>query len=211
MPPTATDAQDTRQTPDQVRRGRRIALLLFALGFGPMILATVMFYTGWFNPAGLSNHGELVQPPVGVAGLNLVTLDGTPLEDRFGPEVQDGRWLLLVSAGQCAADCEQLLYLARQVNIALGKHASRVHQAAWLAQVPDDLASRWPGEYSATERLTLRNGARPAWPGGIDPARQPRILVVDPFGNIMMHYGVEHTGNEMLDDLKHLLKLSQIG
>ena len=32
-------------TPEQVRRGRRTAFLLFALGFGPMIVATIMFYT----------------------------------------------------------------------------------------------------------------------------------------------------------------------
>lgn len=211
MSSSTTDTPEVQPTPDQVRRGRRMAILLFTLGFGPMVLATVMFYTGWLNPLGHSNRGELIQPPVQVAQLNLTTQDGTPLEDRFGPDKRDPRWLLLVSAGHCTADCEQLLYLARQVNIALGKHASRVHRAAVIEQVPDDLASRWSAEYAAMERLLVRNGARPLWPDAVDPAQQPRILVVDPFGNIMMHYGLEHTGKEMLNDLKHLLKLSQIG
>jgi hypothetical protein len=61
------------------------------------------------------------------------------------------------------------------------------------------------------EKLTLSDNAEPSWPAGVDPVQQPRILVVDPFGNIIMHYGSEHTGKEMLKDLKQLLKLSQIG
>ena len=44
--------QNEGPTPEQARRGRRTAFLLFALGFGPMIVATIMFYTGWLNPAG---------------------------------------------------------------------------------------------------------------------------------------------------------------
>ena len=47
-------------TPAQVRRGRRTALLLFAVGFGPLILATVMYYTGWLNPEGISSNGNAV-------------------------------------------------------------------------------------------------------------------------------------------------------
>src|SRR5690554_8209372 len=58
-------------TPEQTRRGRRTALLLFAVGFGPMVLATIMFYTGWLNPAGHSNQGQLLQPVVPVQALNL--------------------------------------------------------------------------------------------------------------------------------------------
>ncbi len=198
-------------TPEQVRRGRRTAFLLFALGFGPMIVATLMFYTGWLNPAGHTNNGVLIQPPVPVAQLNLQTTNGKPLAERFGPEHPDAQWLMLVSAGACGSSCEELLYLARQVNIALGKNANRVSRAATLGSIPADLQARWPEEYSSMERLVPASGRTPAWPEGINPAQTPRILLVDPFGNVMMHYGPEHTGKEMLEDLKHLLKLSQIG
>jgi hypothetical protein len=30
-------------------------------------------------------------------------------------------------------------------------------------------------------------------------------------GNVMMQYGPEHSGKDMLEDLKHLLKLSRFG
>lgn len=198
-------------TPDQVRRGRRTALLLFAIGFGPMVFATIMFYTGWLNPAGHTNNGTLIQPVVPVQTLNLETSAGQPLADRFGPDLAEPQWLLLVAAGDCGSECEELLYLARQVNIALGKNANRVDRAAVLGSVPAELESRWQTDYGLMERLTPAPGSTPAWPQGIDPQTQPRILLVDPFGNLMMHYGAGITGKELLKDLKHLLKISQIG
>ena len=198
-------------TPDQVRRGRRTALLLFAIGFGPMVFATIMFYTGWLNPSGHSNNGTLIDPVVPVQALNLETRAGKPLADRFGPDQAEPQWLLLVAAGDCNAACEELLYLARQVNIALGKNASRVARAAVLGSVPADLDARWQTDYRLMERLVPASGQTPAWPEGINPESEPRILLVDPFGNLMMHYGTGHTGKELLKDLKHLLKISQIG
>ncbi len=206
-----SDQQSGGPTPEQVRRGRRTALLLFAIGFGPMVFATIMYYTGWLNPAGHTNNGELVQPVVPVTELQLQTADGQPLANRFGPERADAEWMMMVVAGQCSEECEKLLYLARQVNIALGKNADRVTRAAFIANVPAGLEARWAEEYSAMERLQSRGDQAPAWPAGVQPDREPRILLVDPFGNIMMHYGNEHTGKDMLKDLKHLMKLSQIG
>ena len=88
-------------TPEQTRRGRRTALLLFAVGFGPMVLATIMFYTGWLNPAGHSNQGQLLQPVVPVQALNLETGSGVALADRFGVDQPEAKWLMLVSAGCC--------------------------------------------------------------------------------------------------------------
>lgn len=203
------DNRNQQPDPDQVKRGRRMALLLFAIGFGPMIFATAMYYTGWFNPAQRSNHGELVTPAVPVAELNLSRADGDPLESRFGPELEDPEWLMLVVAERCGDNCEQLLYLARQVNVALGKNANRVSRAAWLESLPDDLAARWDSEYPAMERLS--HGGGRSWPEAVDPAQGPRLLLVDPFGNIMMQFDQDNTGKEILEDLKHLLKLSQIG
>ncbi len=211
MTSSMADTNEPRLSPDQVRRGRRMALILFAVGFGPMILATAMYYTGWLNPDGYSNKGELVSPAYPVAELDLKGPDGEPLEARFGPEVSDPDWLMLVVAGICEMECQELLYLARQVNVALGKNADRVSRAAYLEQIPADLDNRWSEEYPSMERLQSTGERVPGWPPGVSPEEQPQILLVDPFGNIMMRYTPEHSGKNMLEDLKHLLKLSQIG
>ncbi|SOB77280.1 hypothetical protein SAMN04488490_3078 [Marinobacter sp. LV10R510-11A] len=198
-------------TPEQARKGRRTAFLLFALGFGPMILATIMFYTGWMNPAGHTNQGALIAPTVPVAALNLETLSDEPLAKRFSAGQTDPQWLLVVAAGECDSRCEELLYLARQANVALGKNANRVSRAAVLGSITGDLAARWPTEYPLMERLVPAAGTTPAWPTGINPEKEPRIMLVDPFGNVMMHFGPGNTGKDILEDLKHLLKLSLVG
>lgn len=211
---TSTTAEhSTREeapTQAQVRRGRRTALLLFALGFGPMIIATVMFYTGWLNPDGYSNQGQLITPPVAIQDLGLQGADGNPLEHRFAVEQEDRNWLLMVTAEQCDQACEELLYLARQVNIALGKNANRVDRAAWAGSVPAELDSRWSDDYRRMERLQQTSGDK-VWPEGFGSRSEPAIFLVDPLGNVMMKYTSEHTGKQMLKDLKHLLKLSTIG
>lgn len=208
---TGDDTGPSPRSPEQVRRGRRMALLLFAVGFGPMIFATVMFYTGWFNPQGHTNNGALVSPAVPVSELELEDADGRPLADRFGPEMEEPEWMMVVAAGRCEDACEELLYLSRQVNIALGKNADRMTKGAYLGEVPADLESRWGEEYASTLRLQSRNEGEPAWPEGVSPGERPEILLVDPFGNIMMRYDNSHTGKQLLEDLKHLMKLSQIG
>ena len=206
-----TITADTLPDPQQTRRGRRTALLLFAVGFGPMILATVMYFTGWLNPTGHTNEGNLVQPLVPVQGLHLQDADGQPFADRFAAGVDDPQWQMLVAAETCAAECEELLYLARQVNVALGKNAPRVSRAAWLGSVPAPLEERLQQEYPAIEQLQVAPGERAGWPADFSPGRQPGLFLVDPFGNVMMHYGPDHTGKQILTDLKHLLKLSQVG
>lgn len=210
MADSMTDKTPNHPTPVQVRRGRRMALLLFAVGFGPMILATIMYYTGWLNPSEQANQGSLIQPSVPVRQLNLVQGDGRPLAERFAPPTSQRQWLMIVAANRCGENCEALLYLSRQVNVALGKDANRVARAVYLAEVPEELESRLATDYDGIERLTAGDG-RPAWPPGANPADAPLILLVDPLGNVMMQYTATHSGEDILKDLKRLLKLSQIG
>ncbi|OEY66165.1 hypothetical protein [Marinobacter sp. X15-166B] len=197
--------------PEQIRRGRRMAVLLFTVGLGPMVVATLMYYTGWLNPSGHTNHGVLITPPLPVAELQLTDATGAPLEDHFGSAVAEPRWLMIVVADRCADACESLLYLSRQVNIALGKNAHRVARSAYLQVVPAAFQRHWQENYPLMQRLTSGAAEHPRWPEGVDPRQTPRVLLVDPLGNVMMHYGTEHSGKAILEDLKHLLKLSQIG
>ena len=46
---------------------------------------------------------------------------------------------------------------------------------------------------------------------GIDPFAQPNMFVIDPIGNIILHYSGEVDGKKLLADLKKLLGASKIG
>ena len=41
--------------------------------------------------------------------------------------------------------------------------------------------------------------------------KEPRLYLVDPAQNLMMHYPAENDPDLILDDIKKLMKLSQIG
>ncbi len=173
-------------------KNRRSLVILFAIGFVPLIIAwVVFFYFPQLMPSGTTNEGELIAPPVSATDVGLTG--------------QTGEWTLILPVGAtCNADCEERLYLARQVNTALGKEAPRVKRLALLtegmapagkiqAEYPD--LSTLPVERSDLQRLGDLN----------------RIYLMDPLGNIFMVYTIEKAGKPMLKDIKHLLKISNIG
>ncbi|HEV8077623.1 MAG TPA: hypothetical protein VGP45_04470, partial [Marinobacter sp.] len=136
---------------------------------------------------------------------------GKPLAERFGPSQTSATWLLLVVADNCTEVCQQLLYTTRQTNIALGKYATRVSRGAALTSLPPALAQRWSADFERMEQFTLLPAQAPVWPPGVEPSQSPQLLLIDPLGNIMMRYPAGVAGGDVLDDLKHLLKISRIG
>ncbi|MFE8073302.1 hypothetical protein QQM79_19765 [Marinobacteraceae bacterium S3BR75-40.1] len=188
------------------KRGQRQAALIFLIGFVPVVLATVMYFAGWGIPESRSNKGVLLDPIPGVAHLGLQTAEGRPFTDLFVPAREDATWQLLLLAPDCrAADCETALYNMRQVNRALGRDVHRVERAAWLAGDHDLL-----GQYPGARAVKPGPEGLPEDVPGLEGAGY-QIYVIDPLGNMVLRYGPEHGGDAMLDDLEHLLKLSNIG
>ena len=189
-----------RETP---RRGRWQLLGLLAVVVGPMLLASAMYRWQFWLPQGRSYHGELIatgQTPadLGVAGAwGGVGDDEAPL------------WQLLVtSADECAADCRQLVYLARQINVALGRDAGRAsHALAYGVALPADYSGELRAAYPRLRLLELdaERYRQQAAPSGA------QLWLVDPHGNLVLRFAAGSDGRQILDDLRHLLKSSQIG
>ena len=184
-------------------RGRWQLLGLLAVVIGPMLLASAMYRWQFWVPQTRSYHGELIatgQTPadLGVAG------DWSGAADE-----EQTPWLLLVTAADdCDADCRQLVYLVRQIHIALGRDAGRAgHALAHGAALPVDYAAELRAAYPELRLLELdaeRYRQQPAAPG-------PQLWIVDPHGNLVLRYPPGSDGKRILDDLRHLLKVSQIG
>lgn len=185
--------------PRRQGRGRWQLLGLLAVVIGPMLLASAMYRWQFWVPQTRSYHGELIatgQTPtdLGVAG-------------SWGIEVGDEprRWQLLVtSSDDCAADCRALVYLARQIHIGLNREVSRAgHALAHAAPLPADYDAELRAGYPQLQRLAL------------DVERYPetgaQLWIVDPHGNLVLRYDADSNGKQILEDLRYLLKLSQIG
>ena len=195
---TAINPPDSAPAPSPVtrRRGRLQLVLILLLTVGPMVLATGMYKLKFWLPESRSYHGELLGNGQSRAALG-VTAD-------------EQRWQLLVTAPQaCAADCQQLVYLARQLQIGLGRDASRASHALAAAH-PVDAAYAAPLqlEYPQLQRYTLD---LPTYTQGAEGNGAAQLWIIDPHGNLVLRYGPGVVGKDVLNDLRLLLKLSNIG
>ena len=181
----------------------RAKLLLIAAGFAvPMALSYVAYRV--LRPDPTANYGELLLPPARVPAQAFDM--GKPGAWSF--DQLQGRWALVVSdSGRCPAACAQKLTLLRQVQLALGRRASRVVRV----YIVDDQAPAEAGlmrEFEGTVVAATPRGANlPAGAG----ADRSHIYLVDPHGNVMMRWPASADPKRMLRDLERLLKASQIG
>lgn len=193
MSPTSTSE---KRPPASRRKGRLQLMLVLLVAVGPMILATSMYKFKFWVPDNRSFHGEMI--------------GNGETRAELGVQSDEKRWQLLVTApGQCDADCQQLVYLARQIQIGLGRDASRASHAITAAQpLSAEYDARLTREYPQLQRypLDLKRYQRAA--PGID---LPQLWIVDPHGNLVLRYGAEVNGKDLLNDMRQLLKLSNIG
>lgn len=188
--------------------GRWSGFAVFASVALPMLAAYIVFYSGIGMPTSTVNQGELLTPAKNVADIELITRDSTPVE--LSNEAPMWRYLI-VGDEKCAGECEKLLYTTRQVHIRLGDKAHRVERllvtGSPLTELRhEDLARQHP----RLRFTTADQGQIDQWLADSDHAQlqRPSALLVDQNGFAMMVYDNHHSGNQLLKDIKRLLKYS---
>lgn len=181
----------------------RAQMLLIALVFfGPLVVATFMYYGGYLQPDGRTNHGALLQPIVNIG-------DALPHSELVG--FADGYWVLVYeNPGVCEADCERALYTLRQSRKMLGRDMERLKRLFLHGDSAPDtvfLADEHAGLITLQDRhlAELLSNKIPAElaAGG--------YFLIDPLGNLVMYFEPGIDPGEMVADIEHLLKLSSIG
>ncbi|MGH2422602.1 hypothetical protein ACRCF9_19100 [Pseudomonas canadensis] len=191
----ATNPLNMSEAPNR-RKGRWQLILILMMVIGPMALATFMYKLQFWVPESRSYHGEMI-------GNGQTRAD-------IGVQTDEQRWQLLVTAPTvCAADCQQLVYLARQLQISLGRDASRASHALASAQpVSAEYETKLKVEYPQLQRYPLD---LPTFSKGAAAPGDAQLWIVDPHGNLVLRYDAKAKGKDLLNDLRHLLKLSNIG
>ena len=190
-------------TSDKARKSARPQLLIISLVFfGPLILAAWMYYGGHFTRPASSNHGALLEP---ISNL-LQQLPGSELLQQG-----QGMWLLLYpNAAECEKTCQDALYTMRQGRLMLGKEQNRLLRGFLHGDsLPDKvfIANQHQGLISTQDASlsSLLTHKKPIeLPDG-------GYYLVDPLGNLVMYFRPDMVPSEMVDDIKHLLRLSRIG
>jgi hypothetical protein len=173
------------------RRGRLQLLAIVAIALASVAGAYLLFQFARSGGLwGTTNKGAFVQPPVTVAELQVHDAAGRPPEAGVW-------WLWVVPSAGCDRPCRDALERLRQVHALLNRDAARVRRGLVNAgPAAAALADEFP-------RLTLLSGNL----AGLAPG----VYVVDPLGNLVFRYPLSDAGDPVLDDLKQLLKVSQIG
>jgi hypothetical protein len=178
-------------------RGRLQLLLILAVVIGPMLVASAMYYGRFWIPEARNYHGVLIGT-------------GQTLDELGVHGVEDNRWQLVVTApGECDKTCKELVYLARQINIGLNRDATRAtHLLATVQPLSGDYQALLQREYP---QLGLYSLQKNEYDKAAADVKAPQLWIVDPMGNLVLRYGAESKGKAILEDLRHLLKISQIG
>lgn len=184
-------------------RGRLQFLLLAAVFFGPLVVATWLYYGGDdVQPEGRVNHGALLEPIVNIR-------DAAP--DIVLPGDAEGMWLLIFKdADACDDACREGLYTIRQSRLMLGREMDRVQRIFLHGDTPPDtlfLDEEHKGLLAlADEPLSeLLSNKKPT---ELDDGG---YYLVDPLGNLVLYFAPDIDPGDMVDDIKRLLRLSRIG
>jgi hypothetical protein len=126
-------------------------------------------------------------------------------------EIAEGQWLLVyTNDSECGEECAKALYVLHQSRLMLGNDMSRLtrvllHGASVVDRVP------YEEQDGGLEILRDENLLRDLW--SALPGETPRdgFFLIDPLGNLVMYFQSDLDPREMVDDIKHLLKLSRIG
>lgn len=187
-------------------RGRWKLLAIMLICSLPVMVSYLAYFV--VRPQGHASFGTLIDPVRPVNTLVGRGLDGVdhPLADL------KGQWLLVsVGDGACASDCQQRLFLQRQLRKTLGKDQDRVDWV-WLVNDNAPLADSLRQALDDAVVLRLDHASLAHWllaPNG--QAVSDFLYVVDPMGNTMMRFPAQFDGAgaaKARRDLDRLLRAS---
>ncbi len=198
-PDMANDAQRTR-------RGRIKMLLVLLVCALPVLVSYFSYFV--LRPQARTNYGTLIEPTRSLPALPLRTLDAQPVDAA----ALHGQWLLLVlGPSTCAADCQQRLYLQRQLREMLGRERDRIDKV-WLVTDDAELAPALRAGLRDEPSLQVLRVPRAALAAWLQPqdghALEQHLYLVDPMGEWMMRLPADPDPSRAKRDLERLLRAS---
>ena len=195
---------DVRQERTRTGRWKMLAVLLVCAA--PVVASYFTYYV--LRPTQQRSFGELIAKQPSLPDVQAQTLDGksVPLQSL------KGQWLLVsTSTAACEQQCQNNLYLQRQLRETLGREKERLDRV-WLINdqqpVPDKILP-------ALNQATALRVPAAVINGWLQPeaghALDEHLYVVDPLGHWMMRFPADMdkaAAGKAKRDLDRLLRAS---
>lgn len=182
-------------------KGRWQALGIFFVLILPMLAAYIMFHWGVGISGQTVNKGRLINPPISLESLIFSNLKSKPINIMASGK----KWRMIIPVSKdCTQACQQKLYTTRQVHIRLGNKANRVERWAVFSS-SNNYSQMAPSLKQDHPRLKMAQLNDSVWPALLD---ESGYFLVDQDGFIMMQYRHDQSGNDLLKDVKKMLKVT---
>ena len=183
-------------SPQQRNRNRGMLILIVVLFLGSAAVAGALRFSGW-RPAGMKNHGELLDPPGDLRTMAPVLVEGGSYD--WNPAERTWR-IALAPKDDCGTPCVELSQQLDTVWQLFGHRADKVH-ILWIGTPPAE------AKRDRAWRVIAPDPAlRAALPRVDDPAGTP-VYVIDPNGFVILRYAPGFDPGHLRTDLARLLKL----
>jgi len=203
--PTADPASD--ELARRTTRGRLKMLLVLLACAAPVLASYFSYYV--LRPSARSNYATLIEPSRALpADLPLTDLEGR----RVDPLSLKGQWqLMVVGHAACDGDCEQRLFLQRQLREMTGRERERVDKL-WLITDGGPVAPALLAAVQASPATRVLRVPGPALQKWLAPAPgeslESHLYIVDPMGQWMMRAPPQADPAKLKRDVDRLLRAS---
>ena len=204
MPQASVAASEAER---RTASGRLKMLLVLLACIAPVAASYFAFYV--LRPDARSNYATLIEPSREIpAALPLTDLDGRSVSASS----LKGQWLIVaVGRGTCDADCEQRLFMQRQLREMTGRERDRIDKVLLVideAPIAPQLRAALAAA-PATQVLRVPAAALQKW---LQPAAgeslESHLYVVDPMGQWMMRAPRDVKPEKFKRDIDKLLRAS---
>ncbi len=174
--------------------GKKLTLI-FIVFLAPMLLALGLYLSMPYMQYNTKNKGELLLPTV-----NLAEMLSTKIKPRWH--------LTYIIKAPCVSNYQDDLQQLAQVEKALGKNDYRVDRLIIIDETNKEVLTQ-------IKQHTTNNIV--ALPLSVINAHFPSTqncgvrYIIDPMYNLVLKYDAKNSSQDLLDDVKHLLKVSQLG
>lgn len=182
---------------------------LIGVFLSPFILGWLALYVFELKPES-GNYGMLVQPVKKISWPSLEDSKGKIYQAGFGR-----KWtFLLITHNRCEQACRDNLFYMRQIRTLLGRDSDRLQNVLVSSAAIDDDFESFLKEYPNLIVIERFSDDSLLQQFSVDAGKvgsTPKMYLVDPDQNYMMHYPADSDEHRVLEDLRKLMKLSKIG